>query len=96
MYGGSEIITRWGGRVRVQDSSDALAPHVRVFYESGEYESDQIHLNLMEAIELRDRLTQFIERTAETWGPDWLQKAMETVAQHRATGQENETEREEA
>jgi hypothetical protein len=49
----------------------------------------------MEAIELRDRLAQFIERTAETWGPDWLQEAMGTVAQHRATGQEIETGREE-
>lgn len=97
MYGGSEIITRWGGRIRVQDSSDASSPHVRVFYEPGEYESAKcLHLNAMEAIELRDRLNQFLAGMDERWGEGALHEALGVVAQHRSNGCEIETGEEEA
>lgn len=89
MYGGSEIVTRWGGLVRVQDSSSAEGPHLRVFYAPGPHESsDCLHMNLMEVIELRDRLDQFLSCVDHRWGDGALKAALDVVAQHRGGGHE--------
>lgn len=67
VYGGSEIVTRDGGNLRVQDSSSAMGPHLRFYFTPGRNGSPQPHLSLKDVIELRDRLNQFIEKVPERW-----------------------------
>lgn len=67
VYGGSEIVTRDGGSLRVQDSSSAMGPHLRFYFTPSPNGSPQPHLSLADVIELRDRLNQFIEKVPERW-----------------------------
>lgn len=67
VYGGSEIVTRDGGSLRVQDSSSAMGPHLRFYFTPSRNGSPQPHLSLMDVIELRDRLNQFIDHVPERW-----------------------------
>jgi hypothetical protein len=87
LYGGCEIVTRRGDRVRVQDSSSIEGPHLRVFRDPGPRESaDCLHVTLTEVIELRDRLDQFLGCVNSRWGDGVLEAALEAVAQHRRDG----------
>lgn len=93
VYGGTAVNTSYGHTVRVQESSSAEGPHVWLFI--GESSLPRMsamdpHLSLADAIEIRDRLTQFIESVPERWGDGGkaLQEAYEEVALRRAA--ENE------
>jgi hypothetical protein len=67
VYGGREVVTRDGGSLRVQDSSSAMSPHLRLYFTPSPNGSPQPHLSLTDVIELRDRLNQFIEKVPERW-----------------------------
>ena len=84
MYGGSEIVTRDGGRLRVQDSSAASWPHIRFFFEPGPHGSPQPHLEMEAVIELRDRLNQVIRLAKEDWGENVVRRAYREVNRRRA------------
>lgn len=88
MYGGSEVKMRDGGRLRVQDSSAAESPHLRLYFEKGEHGSPEPHLNLEAVIELRDRLNQAIRAIREDWGDAVVRAAYREVARNRAAERE--------
>jgi hypothetical protein len=89
VYGGSPVITSYGHpvEIRVQESSAASGPHVWLFVdEASRVEGREPHLSLADAIEIRDRLTQFIEDVPRQWtrGEQMLREAYEEVARRRA------------
>lgn len=83
MYGGSEIVTSDGGKLCVQDSSAAMSPHLRIYFEKSEHGSSFPHLDLESVIELRDRLNQAIRTAREDWGSGTVRAAYEKVAARR-------------
>jgi hypothetical protein len=97
LYGGSAVRTSYGHpvEVRVQESSAASGPHCWLFIDaSPQSKRMDPHLSLADAIEIRDRLTQFIETVPERWssGTRILREAHEEVARRRATdGEEKAT-----
>lgn len=93
LYGGSAVVTSYGRpvEVRVQESSAASGPHVWLFIgEAGDRVPFDPHLTLADAIEIRDRLTQFIDEIPEHWtrGKKLLASAQEEVARRRAAERE--------
>lgn len=104
VYGGSPVDTSYGHVIRVQESSAASGPHVWLFIEGGPEPrppgvglrpdrtepSVAPHLSLAQAIEIRDRLTQFIDEVPERWtrGKSLLKKAHEEVDRRRAEERE--------
>lgn len=84
VYGGSEVPTRHGQTIRVQESSAASEPHVWMFI-GGDVEV-ALHLSLADAIEARDRLNQFISSAPERWsgGRKFLALARKEVKERRA------------
>lgn len=93
VYGGSAVNTSYGHpvEIRVQESSAASGPHVWLFigHAPGMKDRDP-HLSLADAIEIRDRLTQFIDEVPERWtrGAEFAQEAQEEVARRRAAERE--------
>ena len=61
-YGGAPIVTDRGQELRVQESSSAAGPHVWIFHDF-----EEPHLSLVNAIELRERLDQFIRTVPVRW-----------------------------
>lgn len=96
VYGGSPVVTSYGHpvEIRVQESSAASGPHCWMFIGKapGEDFRDP-HLSLADAIEIRDRLTQFIDEVPERWtrGAVMLTEAHEEVARRRAAEREKKT-----
>lgn len=90
MYGGSPVETRDGGKIRVQDSSAAESPHIRLFFNRGEQGSPSPHMELEAVIELRDRLNQAIRTIREEWGDAVVRAAYKEVARRRS-GEGEET-----
>lgn len=87
VYGGSAVQTSYGHQVRVQESSAASGPHCWLFVsESPGVKGYSPHLSLADAIEIRDRLTQFIDSTPKQWtrGSQMLKEAKAEVARRRA------------
>jgi len=96
LYGGSAVVTSYGRpvEIRVQESSAASGPHVWLFLgEAGDKTPVDPHLSLADAIELRDRLTQFIDDVPQAWtrGSSLLKEAHKEVARRRAAEREEET-----
>jgi hypothetical protein len=96
LYGGSAVRTSYGHSVeiRVQESSAASGPHVWLFIDEAEgIEGGSSHLSLADAIEIRDRLTQFIDDTPDRWtrGAAMLREAQKEVARRRAAERKEET-----
>jgi len=84
IYGGDAVETSYGHSVRVQESSSAEGPHVWLFVgESPTVKAMDPHLSLAEAIEIRDRLDQFISMTAARWGRKYVTAARREVARRR-------------
>lgn len=86
VYGGSEVKTSYGHAVRIQESSSASGPHCWMFIkESVRADGFDPHLSLADAIEIRDRLTQFIDSTPEQWtrGSQMLKDAQAEVDRRR-------------
>jgi hypothetical protein len=82
LYGGHPIETAYGHKIRVQESSAALAPHVWLFIdESVRVDGHNPHLNLEQAIRLRAALDQFIEGVPGRWedGDQLLRDAVAAV-----------------
>lgn len=93
LYGGSPVQTSYGHAVRIQESSAASGPHCWLFIgPSTAVEGFDPHLSLADAIEIRDRLTQFIDSTPTRWtrGVEHLKEAHEEVARRRAAQGEGE------
>jgi hypothetical protein len=95
LYGGSAVRTSYGHPVRVQESSSAEGPHVWLFTDESDLpgiSTTDPHLSLADAIEIRDRLTQFINGVPERWtdGKRLLREARKEVATRRATEREGE------
>lgn len=95
LYGGSAVRTSYGHpvEIRVHESSAASGPHVWLFVdEAPGMNSREPHLSLADAIEIRDRLTQFINEVPERWtnGKAMLREARKEVAQRRAAESEGE------
>lgn len=93
LYGGSAVMTSYGHpvEIRVQESSAASGPHVWMFIdEAPGMIAREPHLSLADAIEIRDRLTQFIDEVPERWtrGAEFVQEAHEEVARRRAAERE--------
>lgn len=93
LYGGSAVMTSYGHpvEIRVQESSAASGPHVWMFIdEAPGMTAREPHLSLADAIEIRDRLTQFIDEVPERWtrGAEFVQEAHEEVARRRAAERE--------
>jgi hypothetical protein len=89
LYGGSAVRTSYGHpvEIRVQESSSARGPHCWLFVgEVPDSSSMDPHLSLADAIEIRDRLTQFIDDTPDRWtgGKKMLAEAHKEVARRRA------------
>lgn len=84
VYGGTAVPTRYGHTIRVQESSAASGPHVWLFIEGAAEAAP--HLSLADAIEIRDRLTQFIDGTPERWtnGKRFVREAHKEVTRRRA------------
>lgn len=85
-YGGSHVVTASGHPVRVQESSAASGPHCWLFIgEAPGMDSRSPHLSLADAIELRDRLTQFIDEVPSRWtrGKKFLKEAHKEVIRRR-------------
>lgn len=82
LYGGSSVQTSRGHVVRVQESSSAEGPHVWLFTDP----DGDPHLSLADAIEIRDRLTQFIDSVEERWGEGrrYMEEARRMIAERRA------------
>lgn len=97
LYGGSAVRTSYGQpvEVRVQESSAASGPHCWLFVDQVRGSSSrEPHLSLADAIEIRDRLTQFIDDTPDRWtgGRKMLTEAHKEVARRRAAeGEEKVT-----
>lgn len=90
LYGGAPVNTSSGHPVRVQESSSANGPHVWLFIdEAPGMSSRSPHLSLADAIEIRDRLTQFIDDTPERWtrGSRMLKDAHREVDRRRTEEQ---------
>jgi hypothetical protein len=88
LYGGSAVRTSYGHpvEVRVQESSAASGPHCWLFTdESSRSKRRDPHLSLADAIEIRDRLTQFIEDVPDSWtgGKGMLAEARKEVERRR-------------
>jgi hypothetical protein len=88
LYGGSPVLTSYGHpvEIRVQESSAASGPHCWLFCgDSASVKSGDPHLSLADAIEIRDRLTQFIDDVPERWshGSALLEEAHLEVARRR-------------
>ena len=97
LYGGSSVRTSYGQpvEIRVQESSAASGPHCWLFVDTVHGSSSrEPHLSLVDAIELRDRLTQFIDDTPDRWtgGKKMLEQAHREVARRRAAEREEEEE----
>lgn len=90
MYGGSPVRTCDGGSLRVQDSSAASGPHIRLFFDRSEHGSPSPHMELEAVIELRDRLNQAIRTIKEEWGDAVVRAAYKEVARRRS-GEGEET-----
>lgn len=89
IYGGGSFPTSYGHELRVQESSSANGPHVWIFIgESGTTKSMDPHLSLEEAIDLRDRLNQFISMTTARWGRKYVTGARRELARKRKEGEE--------
>lgn len=91
LYGGTPVNTSYGHPVRVQESSSASGPHCWLFIDEAPGTTKlSPHLSLADAIEIRDRLTQFIDGTPDRWerGSKILKEAHEEVARRRATERE--------
>lgn len=90
LYGGGPVGTSYGHSVRVQESSIASDPRVWLFVDDTPLSLatgvDSLHLSLIDAIEVRDRLTQFIDGVPERWtdGHERLAEARRIVAERRA------------
>lgn len=76
---GAPVLTSYGEKVEVFESSIAKGPHcwLRV-YDDGDAKVSQhvgksmsAHLSLDEAIAIRDRLSAFIDEVPTRWNPDW-------------------------
>jgi hypothetical protein len=71
----AEITDSYGASVSVQESSAATGPHVWVFINGGELSrgtgvnDGSSHLTTQQAKELRDALTEFLDRVPDRWGP---------------------------
>lgn len=96
LYGGSAVRTSYGHpvEIRVQESSAASGPHVWMFIDAAPgMKGREPHLSLADAIEIRDRLTQFIDDVPERWtrGAMLLREAHEEVARRRSGEGEEET-----
>lgn len=96
LYGGSSVITSYGHpvEIRVQESSAASGPHVWMFIgEAPGMNGREPHLSLADAIEIRDRLTQFIDDVPEQWtrGSALLREAQREVDRRRAAEREEKT-----
>lgn len=88
VYGGGPFPTSYGHELRVQESSSAEGPHVWIFIgESGTTKSMDPHLSLEEAIDLRDRLNQFISMTTARWGRKYVTAARRALARRRMEGE---------
>lgn len=78
-YGGGPIPTSYGHTITVRESSSAEGPHVWLFIDTTGAVSKQgdPHLNLAQAITLREALSQFIDSIPERWsdGADYLAEA---------------------
>jgi hypothetical protein len=72
-HGYAEFTDSYGGTVRVQESSAAMGPHCWVWSEgggipaSGGTNDGSAHLNVEQAIQLRDALDEFIREAATRW-----------------------------
>jgi hypothetical protein len=91
LYGGSAVQTSYGHEVRIQESSAASGPHCWMFIGEGSgVTGNEPHLSLADAIEIRDRLTQFIDSVPERWtrGAAMLGEAYAEVVRRRTTGGE--------
>ena len=93
LYGGSAVRTSYGHpvEIRVQESSAASGPHCWLFVgQTPGMDDCEPHLSLADAIEIRDRLTQFIDDTPERWtrGAAMLREARKEVARRRAAERE--------
>lgn len=87
LYGGTPVNTAYGHPVRVQESSSASGPHCWLFIdEAPGNASRSAHMSVADAIEIRDRLTQFINEVPERWtnGARFLKEARKEVARRRA------------
>lgn len=96
LYGGSAVRTSYGHpvEIRVQESSAASGPHVWMFIDAASgMKGREPHLSLADAIEIRDRLTQFIDEVPERWtrGAVMLREAHEEVARRRSGEGEEST-----
>ena len=96
LYGGSAVTTSYGHpvEIRVQESSAASGPQVWMFIdEAPGMDGREPHLSLADAIEIRDRLTQFIDDVPQQWtrGAQFLREAHEEVARRRAAERGEET-----
>lgn len=81
-YGGGEIPTDYGHKIRVQESSSAEGPKVWLFIsDSPVTEGRDPHLTLEQAIAVHAALGQFIEGVAERWdgGEEMLAEARQRV-----------------
>ncbi|MET9517435.1 hypothetical protein [Streptomyces sp. NPDC002994] len=69
LYGGEPIQTDYGHTIRVTESSSADGPHVWLFVDESEVVPGppNPHLNLEQAIRLREALDQFIEGVPDRW-----------------------------
>lgn len=86
VYGGSPVETDYGHEVRIQESSAASGPKVWMFVGDSPFvEGHDPHLSLVDAIEIRDRLTQFIDGVTERWtnGEQFLGEAYQVIAERR-------------
>lgn len=91
IYGGGPVQTSYGHEIRVQESSAAEGPHVWLFIgESTTVQAMDPHLSLVEAIEIRDRLDQFISMTAGRWGRKYVTAARREVARRRLGKEEGQ------
>lgn len=93
VYGGGPVETDYGHEVRIQESSAASGPKVWMFIsDSPIAEGHDPHLSLVDAIEIRDRLTQFIDGVAERWtnGERFLEEACRIITERRKPEEEIE------
>lgn len=93
IYGGSAVNTAHGHAVRIQESSAGGSPHCWMFVgASSAIGGFDPHLSLADAIEIRDRLNQFIDGVSERWseGSRMLEEARAEVNRRRTAERKDE------
>jgi hypothetical protein len=81
LYGGRPIATDYGHIITVRESSAASGPHVWLGIDHNNAGIANPHLDLAQAIALREALTQFIDSVPTRWvnGDEKLAEATRTA-----------------